>query len=276
MTTATPQRTLWLAAGGLLAVFLTLCAGSSLAGWSVGSVTRDTHRVLPGPVNEVNVVGESGDVTLMPTDGDRVVVDSHAKGTFWLPKLDTDIDGGRVVVGGTCHTVVFGNCSASFVIKIPDGTPVVVRTTSGDVRASGLTGPVTLKVSSGDVDVSELSADTQVKVSSGDIDARHLGGRVLLETASGDVDAGDLTAANVSAHATSGDIYLDLAAPPVRVNAAASSGDVTIAVPRGPEAYDAEASASSGDHEVDVDTSSRSTRSLSAVTSSGDATIRYR
>jgi DUF4097 and DUF4098 domain-containing protein YvlB len=276
MTTATPQRTLWLAAGGLLAACFTLWAGFSLAGWTVGSVKRDTHRVLPGPVSEVQVFGASGDVTLVPTSGRRVVVDGHAKATLWLPDMETRIDGGRVTVRGTCHVVVFGSCSASFVIGVPDGTPVTVRTSSGDVRASGLTGPVNLKVSSGDVTLDELSGGTTVRVSSGDIAARRLGDRVELETSSGDVTAAELTAPVVSARATSGDVLLDLATAPRRVNAAASSGDVTIAVPRGSETYDAEASASSGDHNVYVNDSSQSTRSLSAITSSGDATIAYR
>jgi DUF4097 and DUF4098 domain-containing protein YvlB len=276
MTTATPQRTLWLAAGGLLAAFLTLWAGFSLAGWTVGSVERDTHHVLPGPVSEVQVFGASGDVTLVPTSGRRVVVDGHAQGTLWLPEMQTRIDGGRVTVRGACHVAVFGRCSASFVIGVPAGTPVTVRTSSGDVRASGLTGPVSLKVSSGDVTLDELSGGTTVRVSSGDIAARALSGRAVLETSSGDVTAAELTAAVVSARATSGDVLLDLAEAPQRVNAAASSGDVTIAVPRGSESYDAEASASSGDHDVLVNDSSRSTRSLTAITSSGDATIAYR
>jgi DUF4097 and DUF4098 domain-containing protein YvlB len=276
MITASPQRTLWLAAGGLLALVLTVWAGFTLVGWTVGSVERNTHHVLPGPVSRIEIDGMAGQVTLVPTGGRQVVVDSHAKGTLWLPKLETRIDGGHVTVRGWCHTISFRACSADFVVRVPEGTPVSVKTSSGDVHASGLSGPVDLQVSSGDLDLAGLSGGTSARVSSGDIDARGLVGRVLLESASGDVNAAELTSGVVNARATSGDVFLDLAAAPERVNAASSSGDVTIAVPRGPEVYDAQLTTSAGDPQLRVNHSAKAKRSLTAVTSAGDAMIRYR
>jgi hypothetical protein len=71
--TATPRRTLWLAAGGLLALVFTVWAGFGLAGWTVGSVERNEHRVLRGEVSKVRIDATSGDVTLVPTDGREVV-----------------------------------------------------------------------------------------------------------------------------------------------------------------------------------------------------------
>ena len=277
MTTATPQRTLWLAAGSLLAVCCTLWAGLCLAGWTVGSVERDQHHVLRGKVSEVQVDATNGDVTLVPTAGREVVVDSHARGALWLPKLHTSVDGGHVSVRGSCNVMVFGHCSASFVIRVPAGIAVNVRTRSGDVRASDLDGPVELEASSGDVELSGLTGDVSAKLSSGDITARRLSGRAVLETSSGDIDAVELSSDVVNARATSGDVDVDLLAAPRRVNAAASSGDVTIAVPRGDEAYDTQVATSSGDRDLGgVHTDSRADRSLTAVTSSGDALLRYR
>jgi hypothetical protein len=276
MTTASPQRTLWLAAGSLLAVVLILWAGFSLAGWTVGSVERNEHHVLRGHVSEVRVDGTSGDVTLVPAGGREVVVDSHAKGTLWLPEMQTRIAGDHVTVRGSCHIVVFGSCSASFVVRVPDGTPVRVRTSSGDVRVNGLDGRVDVKVSSGDVQLAGLGGGTSAKVSSGDINARRLGGRVDLETSSGDVNAADLTARIVNARATSGDVFVDVAAVPQRVNAASSSGDVTILVPRGADAFDGQVATSSGDRRLGVRSDPNATRSLTAITSAGDAAIRYR
>jgi hypothetical protein len=72
-------------------------------------------------------------------------------------------------------------------------------------------------------------------------------------------------------------VFLDLATVPRRVNVAASSGDVTISVPRnGSDGYAAHASTSSGDSNVLVKINDDADNSLSAVTSSGDATIAYR
>jgi DUF4097 and DUF4098 domain-containing protein YvlB len=275
--TATPQRTLWLAAGGLLALAFTVWAGFGLAGRSVGSVERNEHRVLRGEVSEVRIDGTSGDVTLVPSAGREVVVDSRAQGTLWLPKMETRIDGGNVSVRGECHIVVFGSCSASFVVHIPAGTPVTVTTSSGDVRASGLSGPVRLDVSSGDLELVALTGGTEAHVASGDIDARRLGGRVVLDTSSGDVQAAELTSTVAGAHADSGDVSVDLAVVPRRVSADSSSGDVTISVPRGGgEGYDTKLATSSGDPTLGVRRDPLADRSLSAVTSSGDVAIRYR
>jgi hypothetical protein len=276
MTTASPQRTLWLAAGGLLAAFLTLWAGFCLVGWTVGSVERDQHHVLRGQVSEVQVDGTSGDVTLVPTGGKDAIVDSHAEGTLWLPDMQTRIDGGHVTVRGHCRLLSVGRCEATFVVRVPKGTPVRVRTASGDVRASGLDGPVDLKASSGDMELSDLAGDVSAKLSSGDIVARRLGGRAELETSSGDIDAGELSSEVVNARATSGDVFVDLIGVPRRVDAAASSGDVSIAVPDGGEDYDAQVATSSGDRRLGVRSDPDSSRSLTAVTSSGDASIRYR
>ncbi len=278
MTTATSSaRILWLAAGSLLALIFTVWAGFGLAGHTVGSVSRNEHHVVSGNVSEVRIDGRSADVTLVPATGGQVVVDAHAKGTLWLPKLKTDIEGGNLTLSGSCHDMVFGHCESSFVVRIPEGTPVTVETRSGDVRASDLSGHVSIDAGSGDIALSGLTGGTTARVSSGDIEASRLAGKLVLEASSGDVDAAELTSRTIDARATSGDVFLDVANVPERVNVASSSGDVTISVPRnGDEGYDAQAATSSGDTRVRVTKNDASSRSLSAVTSSGDATIRYR
>jgi DUF4097 and DUF4098 domain-containing protein YvlB len=99
---------------------------------------------------------------------------------------------------------------------------------------------------------------------------------VALESTSGDVAGLGLTADVVSAHSSSGDVRVDVADPPRRVNASTSSGDVTISVPRDGAGYDARADTSSGARRLGVRIDSLADRSLTAVTSSGDAEIRYR
>jgi hypothetical protein len=274
--TRTQDRALALVIGGVLALTMTVWGGLGLVGWTVGSVHRSEHHVLRGAVTEVRIDAGAGDVTLVPSAGHDVVVDSRAHGTLWLPKLLTRIDGNHVTVRGECHIVVFGSCGASFVVHVPQGLAVNVKTASGDVRAGGLSGPVNLQVSSGDVDVTALSGGTTAHVSSGDISARALSGQVVLETSSGDVSSFALTPGFVEAHASSGDVDVDLAKVPRGVNASSSSGDVMISVPRGPAAYDAQVDTSSGDHHIGVHTDSTAARRLRAVTSSGDVTIRYR
>lgn len=277
MTTAPSARVLWLAAGTLLAVIFTVCAGISLAGNTVGSVTRNQHYVVPEKVSQVTVDGVNADVTVVPASGSQVVVDTRAKGSLWVPKLRTEMDGGHLRLRGSCREMVIGSCESKFTVRVPAGMPVFVTTRSGDVRASDLSGPLKVRAGSGDVELSGLSGGTDAKVASGDIEATRLAGRLRLATTSGDVDAAELTGGTIDARAISGDVFLDVATVPRRINAAATSGDVTVAVPRnGSEGYAAETATSSGDARRLVDVDDDSSRTVNAVTLSGDVTIRYR
>jgi DUF4097 and DUF4098 domain-containing protein YvlB len=276
-TATSSARILWLATGTLLAVLFTVCAGISLAGHTVGEVTRNQHYVVHDDVSEVTIDGVNAEVTLVPATAGEVVVDAHAKGTLWVPKLRTDIDGGHLTLRGSCHDMAFGSCESSFIVRVPAGLPVSVTTRSGDVRASDLSGPVSIHAGSGDVALSGLSGGTEAKVSSGDIDASRLSGRLRLQTSSGDIDAAELTGDTIDAHANSGDVFLDVATVPRRVNVATSSGDVVVSVPRnGSDGYAAQTATSSGDSRLLVTINDSSEHSVSAVTSSGDAAIRYR
>jgi DUF4097 and DUF4098 domain-containing protein YvlB len=274
-TTASSARILWLAAGTLLAAIFTVCAGISLAGHSVGAVTRDQHQVIPDAVSEVTIDAKAADITLVPAAGRQVVVDTHAKGTLWVPKLETEIDGGHLTLRGSCHDMAFGHCESTFTVRVPEGTPVSVSSGSGDVRASDLSGRVNIDAGSGDIALSGLSAGTTARVGSGDIEASRLGGPLVLQTSSGDIDAAELSGGVIDARATSGDVFLDVARVPKRVYVVASSGDVTVSVPHNGAGYDAQASTSSGDPDLRVNHNSGGP-TVSAITSSGDATIRYR
>jgi DUF4097 and DUF4098 domain-containing protein YvlB len=276
VTTASSTRVLWLLCGTLLAAIFTICAGFSLAGHTVGAVTRDEHHVIRETVSEVTIDADSADITLVPASGREVVVDTHAKGTLWVPKLHADVDGGHLSLRGSCHNTAFGHCESTFTVRIPEGTPVSVNSGSGDVRASGLSARVNIDAGSGDLALSGLSAGTTARVGSGDIEASGLGGSLVLQTGSGDVDGAELTADVVDARATSGDVFLDVARVPKRVYVVSSSGDVTISVPHNGGGYDAQVSTSSGDPDLRVNHNGSSGNTLSAITSSGDATIRYR
>jgi hypothetical protein len=272
--TARQDRALALAVGGVLALVLALWSAFSLAAWSIGSVSRSEHRVLHGDIRQVLIEGTSGDITLVPSSGSEVVVDGHAKGSLWVPKMSTRVDGNRVSVHGKCHVAVFGSCSVRFVVHVPRGVSVRAKAESGDVRASGLSGNLRLAVSSGDVELDALGGGATVNLSSGDIMARGVVGRVALKTASGDVVASELRSASVSARSESGDVVVDDADVPGSVDAGTSSGDVTITVPNG--VYAADADTASGDRQIAVRTDPSSPRSLRAITSSGDVRVLYR
>jgi DUF4097 and DUF4098 domain-containing protein YvlB len=114
-----------------------------------------------------------------------------------------------------------------------------------------------------------------VKTSSGDIEVHDVGGPLQLESSSGDVEADGLTATSVTTHSSSGSASLDFSVAPQSVEAKSSSGDVSIRIPSGVEAYKVDTKTSSGDESANVKIDPNATRTIQAKTSSGDVTIEY-
>jgi DUF4097 and DUF4098 domain-containing protein YvlB len=265
------QRGAALLVGCLLGLVFAVCAAFQIAGWTVGAVEHTTHQVIPGPVGVLRVDAGAGDILVVPTSGDDVRIDSTAKGALHRPRLRAVKDGMVVRMNGNCPAISFGPCRASIVLHVPPGTKIDVRSGSGDLTASGITGPARMETGSGDVTATGLTGDADLRTSSGDVNARGLAGDVTLRTASGDVNAGDLAAGTVQAVSSSGDVELDFRLAPRDVDAATASGDVDVSLPFG-QTYRVEADTGSGDRHVMGDDPA-SPRIVRARTSSGDVTV---
>jgi Putative adhesin len=256
--TARRDRKIALLIGGGLAVVLIVCAAAQVASWTIGSIHREIHRTIPGPVRTLSIDAHSGDITVVPGSPDSVLIDARSSGAVHVPRLTTDVRGDHVAVTGGCPGISFGHCSTTITVHVPPATRVEVDGATGDVSISGISG----------------GAD--VRTASGDVDASGLGGSVSLRSASGDVEAGDLHAATVRARTASGDVELDFARPPQLADAETSSGDVRILVPPSGAGYRVDVDTHNGDRSVGVRVDDSAARLLRAHTSSGDAILDYR
>jgi DUF4097 and DUF4098 domain-containing protein YvlB len=257
MTMRTDRR-LALSAGVALALLFVLGSAIQVAGWTVGSVEHRAHRVIPGPVGTLTIEARSGDVRLVPSATDQVVIDSRASGTLHTPKLEVRPEGARVRVSGGCPEFTFGHCSAEIVVAVPARTAVHVEAGSGDVDADG------------------VASDVVVRSASGDVVAQGLrGGSAELETASGDIDASGVRTRSLIAQTGSGDVTVQLFSAPQSVDARTDSGDVAVLVPPGDERYRVDAETDSGDRNVGVDDTVRAPRTLRAHTNSGVVVVDY-
>jgi hypothetical protein len=275
MITARTERLVALVVGGGIALVLAVCSAFSVAGWSVGSTSRTQHRVIHGPVSALRIDATgSSDVVIAAGSGRDATVDSVARGSFRAPRVHVETHGSTVRVSGGCHAVWFGDCHVAVTVHVPPGTAVQVNASSGDVMASGLSGPVRLTTSSGDVSASELSGPAALHTSSGDVDARDLSATASLESSSGDVAGTALASPTVAAHTGSGDVDLLFSTAPHSVDAETGSGDVSLLVPRG-GVYHVDAETSSGDHVVGVRRDPQANRVLRARTGSGDVSVLY-
>lgn len=134
--------------------------------------------------------------------------------------LNVNIDLGRWMSG------------RDYYIKVPHNCNLTMRTSSGDVGVSDVTGTLLLQSTSGDVRLQHVGGNTLVNSSSGDIRIRGLEGRLGARSASGDIEVEGANLQEVSVTTASGDVDLELMGMPQREwEIKTVSGDVDIFLP---------------------------------------------
>ena len=269
------QRGAALLIGGVLALLFSAIAAVQVAGWTIGAVERSTSQVIDGPVDQLVVDADGGEITVVPAIDDTVRVSSTVRGSIHTPQPHVSRDGTTVHLDGQCPDISFGPCRARITVHVPRDTPVEVHSGSGDLTAIGLTGRVDLHTGSGDVEATGLTGAANLETGSGDVTVRGLSGPTELHTGSGDVTAEDLGMRALVAETSSGDVVLGFREAPDSVSADTASGDVDIALPDDAGAYRVEPDPGSGEQHVNVRTDPASKRIVQAQTSSGDVTVGY-
>ena len=179
-------------------------------------------------------------------------------------------------------------------IVIPEGSQVLAKTASADVRAPLHLGGFDATTASGDIRVGggrrnrcrcprraatsgadEVGGKVRVKSASGDVTVGRAGGEVDISLASGDVEIGD-AATSVRVRSASGDVSVACAhSGKVRVETA--SGDITVGVAAGVGAY-LDIESMSGDMSctlpVQESSAEKATLELVCRSASGDVEIR--
>ena len=126
-------------------------------------------------------------------------------------------------------------------LDVPDGIPVTLKSTSGDLTSTGIRSPQLIESTSGDLSVTDARAvranttsgdvhvvdcgTVSVRTVSGDLVADRMRGALSVMTTSGNVRVRE-SADSLSVSTTSGDITVDSA--PLGIDAGTSSGEVSI------------------------------------------------
>ena len=188
----------------------------------------------------VTVNVPNGDVVIAGTTGNQI----HIRAKSESDDLRVDASTSSVMIQTSNH-------DASAELSVPQGVRVIVQSRSGDVTIRGTRGEVEVHGTSGDIniddvvgrlDVGNLSGDITVTNLAGNGDVSTTGGDVKFTNVRGDLDIGTvsgeielrgITAKNVRAKTTSGDVTFDgLIDPAGRYEFAAHSGDVRLHVQR--------------------------------------------
>ncbi|MEU4288460.1 DUF4097 family beta strand repeat-containing protein [Kribbella sp. NPDC026596] len=227
----------------------------ALTGLTEGTKTSQDSYPVQG--DELRVDTTSAEVEVRAGDGPDVQVERQFERNVFGSDPKEKYDNGKLELRDSgCGFLSFG-CKTSYILTVPKDVKLTLSSSSGDITVSGLSGGADLTSSSGSIEVHDV------------------GGSLRLESSSGDLEAQGLTATTVTTESSSGSVDLDFAVAPQSVDSKASSGDVSIRIPSGAEAYKVDTDTSSGDESANVKIDPNATRTLKAKTSSGDVTIEY-
>ncbi|MBD0747209.1 hypothetical protein [Streptomyces sp. CBMA152] len=223
---------------------------------SHSSVETNDHH----PVRAVQIDSGSAAVTIGPGADGEVRVKERLSWSLRKPKVTKVWDGDTLRLRPECGgllSVTGLDCSVQLDLTVPAGVELNVKSGSGTVRVSGLTGPVDVRAGSGSVKLYGVRGPITGSVDSGSFSGSAIG------------------SASAEMRVRSGQASLEFVTPPRRVSASSGSGSVEVSLPPGSR-YRVAGSVGSGARDVDdalVDPASD--RLLTISTGSGAATARY-
>ncbi len=192
------------------------------------SRTTTTHESYPA-VGTVELVAD-GDVSVGVAGGGgegSVEVDKVARGGLASPSYRAQESADRLVVTHECARWAWAasQCSGGLDVALPAETKVVVRSSDGDVRGSGVAGDVELRSSNGEVEASGIGGRLVVYTSNGDVVVREAGDDVDAGSSNGSIEVADVRGA-LDARTSNGDVEVDGVAG--SASAVSSNGTVDV------------------------------------------------
>lgn len=207
--------------------------------------TSQTFKV--GAEGALDLTGIAGDVRVTGSGGNEIRVEAtkrvrhrnvdEARRLLNELRVDMNHFNGRVEVRSVYPRRTSsggGNSSAriDYVVTVPAGAMVAVKSISGDVIVSAVRGEVRAETVSGDVSIDSSPNLAVAKTVSGDVIARDVGGAttLVLSTVSGSVIASGLKVRALEAGSVSGDVKLS-GSQVERVQAKSVSGNIDFDAP---------------------------------------------
>ncbi|HYB93716.1 MAG TPA: DUF4097 family beta strand repeat-containing protein [Vicinamibacterales bacterium] len=203
-----------------------------------------THKV--GDHGALDLSHLAGDIRVTGGAGSEIKIDAtkrvrhrdagEAKRLLGALRVDINSFNGRVEVRTIYPSrgQFRNNISASvdYVISVPVGTMVALKSISGDISVSHVKGEVRAETVSGDVNIVDTPNVTIAKTISGDVTARDIGTEttLVLSTVSGSVLGTGLRVRALEAGSVSGDVRL-LGSEVGRLEAKSVSGNIEFDAP---------------------------------------------
>ncbi len=191
---------------------------------------RERDRESAGRLDTTVVFDAQGTLVVSCPQGDVIVVgdarnELSVRARTERGALRFTSNGSRASIEPTSGR---GGSDGRFEIRVPTGTRVSIRSSTGDISVSGVHGDLETRSQSADVKIRDAGR-IDVETMSGDVAIERVTGDAIIRTVSGDIDLTDARG-DVEVESVSGDIGLrDVAAKQIRTHT--TSGDVTFSGP---------------------------------------------
>jgi hypothetical protein len=220
------------------AVLVAGCAVGLTVWWLLSRERTIATYSVTGSVNAIRLDLGSADVVIVG-GGERSTVDVRRTDEFAFghrASARRSATGGTLAIRSRCPRTVVSVCHAAYRLTVPDSVPLVVRTTSGDVRFGGYRGSA------------------------------------QIDTRSGDVDVDSFCGFGLRARSESGDVAVGTACAPERLELRSRTGDVLALVP--PGRYQVDAESDDGERTVrGVEATDDAPFQIQALSTAGDVTV---
>jgi hypothetical protein len=271
----TPGQVLAIGGGAVVTAMLVAFGGFHVLDIAT-STSRHEHTTYTTPIRHI-VVDAAGTVVIDGRPGNAVTVDSEISESIRHAAAHASVSGDTLNLSGGCRGFPLGRCSVSYHIQVPSTVDITARTRSGKLIASDMNADVSLQAQSGEVAAYHVRGAVSLTTQYGPVNvAGASGGPVRLRAQSGRISASDVSAPDVDARTVSGGVFIGLKATPHNVQAHATSGRVTVLVPRNDARYQLHMRTSSGRTDSEgVQTSRTAPHVIDASTVSGGVVIDY-
>jgi DUF4097 and DUF4098 domain-containing protein YvlB len=242
-----------LSAAVLMVVLVCGTGAFALLSEAVTSTVERTNAFTPAA--DRLVVDADGDVTIGPSSDGQVHVRTVVRHGLGEPEIVQESTPAGVRLDAGCREFLAVHCDIRHEVQVPPAFQVTIDGADGDVTASGLRGPLTIDRRTGDIALADLT------------------GPLDLSSRTGEITGDALRAEVVRATSRTGDVRLELVAPPQSVDVTTDDGEVDLAVPAD-VSYRVDATTRSGEEHVLVPLDAASARTLRIDGRTGDVTVR--
>jgi hypothetical protein len=201
-----------------LAVFAASCSGS----------TTDADGDITEPFTQIVVTAGAGDVQIERTTGTPGWL-AEASYSGDVPDFTPTVVDGVLIVDEGCTGT---GCSVDYLLSIPETTPVIVTTGSGDVTITSISASVDVETGSGVVFLNTVKGTIEVVTGSGDILGTKLeAATASFESGSGAIDvAFELIISDLTVETGSGNVTAQLAGDDYNLDVETGSGSIDLKI----------------------------------------------